>query len=307
METLRSCEAYDVTTDSWRIAPSLNVARAGARVVTIAGGKLAAVGGCDDVFGRAEMLASVEILKQGNSNWELLDTQLGCLATDRRLSTLADTANSDGALCGSGISGRPLPLSSKPFRLATARRSTVVSPFGAPQETKVEEEQGVTAEKRRPSPLCQVCQQLESRYRCPACEIRSCSAACVQAHKSQSGCTGKRPRTERVAPLNAFTDNVLLRDFGLLEEVDAAVDRADRDLRIRDEDCAEHAGNVDNRARAKARRKAAQSRATFAGGRAVRGVRRDRSGSSRDCEAEPATRSYPQRTLAPPIKHPAGL
>ena len=29
---------------------------------------------------------------------------------------------------------------------------------------------------------------------------------------------------------------VLLRDFGLLEEVDAAVDRADRDLRIRDED-----------------------------------------------------------------------
>lgn len=29
-----------------------------------------------------------------------------------------------------------------------------------------------------------------------------------QAHKQQSGCTGKRPRTERVAPLNAFTDNV---------------------------------------------------------------------------------------------------
>ncbi len=111
---------------------------------------------------------------------------------------------------------------------------------------------------------------------------------CSQAHKQQSGCTGKRPRTERVAPLNAFTDHVralaiegfrkiqiaydsiyyhifiyildcsstlklssdldtclredkslhqvLLRDFGLLEEVDAAVDRADRDLRIRDED-----------------------------------------------------------------------
>lgn len=77
METLRSCEAYDVTTDQWRAAPSLNVARAGARVVTIVGGKLAAVGGCDDVFGRAEMLASVEILRQGSSNWELLDTQLG--------------------------------------------------------------------------------------------------------------------------------------------------------------------------------------------------------------------------------------
>eukprot|EP00438_Fugacium_kawagutii_P001117 Skav218108 [mRNA] locus=scaffold759:96608:109183:- [translate_table: standard] len=32
------------------------------------------------------------------------------------------------------------------------------------------------------------------------------------------------------------TKGVLLRDFGLLEEVDAAVDRADRDVRIRDEE-----------------------------------------------------------------------
>eukprot|EP00435_Cladocopium_sp_Y103_P066598 s188_g28.t2 len=89
---------------------------------------------------------------------------------------------------------------------------------------------------RKLRPTCEVCEKVESRYRCPACEIRSCSAACVQAHKQESGCTGKRPRTERVAPLNAFTDGVLLRDFGLLEEVDAAVDRADRDLRIRDEE-----------------------------------------------------------------------
>ena len=69
-------EAYDVTLDEWHAAPSLNVARAGARVVT-AGGKLAAVGGCDDVFGRAEMLASVEIMKLHSGHWELLDTQLG--------------------------------------------------------------------------------------------------------------------------------------------------------------------------------------------------------------------------------------
>ncbi|CAJ1333234.1 unnamed protein product [Effrenium voratum] len=77
METLRSCETYDVTTNEWRPAPTLNVARAGARVVAIAGGKLAAVGGCDDVFGRAEMLASVEILTQECGGWVLLDTQLG--------------------------------------------------------------------------------------------------------------------------------------------------------------------------------------------------------------------------------------
>mmetsp|Transcript_64489 Transcript_64489/g.151526 ORF Transcript_64489/g.151526 Transcript_64489/m.151526 type:complete len:332 (+) Transcript_64489:1-996(+) len=77
METLRSCEAYDSISDEWKAAPSLNVARAGARVVAIAGGKLAAVGGCDDVFGRAEMLASVEILNRGSDHWVLLDAQLG--------------------------------------------------------------------------------------------------------------------------------------------------------------------------------------------------------------------------------------
>ncbi|CAJ1374483.1 unnamed protein product [Effrenium voratum] len=88
-----------------------------------------------------------------------------------------------------------------------------------------------------PAPrLCEVCREKAVCYRCPACELRSCSAACVKVHKVQSGCTGKRPRTEQVAPLNAFTDNVLLRDFGLLEEVDAAVDRAERDLRIREEE-----------------------------------------------------------------------
>ena len=87
--------------------------------------------------------------------------------------------------------------------------------------------------------------------------VRDVQVQIGQAHKVQSGCTGKRPRTEHVAPLNAFTDNagalneplgtsleleiftcqVLLRDFRLLEEVDAAVDRADRDVRIREEDC----------------------------------------------------------------------
>ncbi|CAE8606782.1 unnamed protein product, partial [Polarella glacialis] len=75
METLRTCEVYDPSADTWSPAASLNVARAGARLVAIAGGQLAAVGGCDDVFGRAEMLASVEIFGEGGS-WALLDTQL---------------------------------------------------------------------------------------------------------------------------------------------------------------------------------------------------------------------------------------
>jgi len=93
-----------------------------------------------------------------------------------------------------------------------------------------------TLSSRSPSALCAVCNKELPKYRCPACDIRSCSADCVKEHKVQTGCTGKRARTKHVAPLNSFTDDVLLRDFGLLEEVDAAVDRANRDLRIRDEE-----------------------------------------------------------------------
>mmetsp|Transcript_1654 Transcript_1654/g.3964 ORF Transcript_1654/g.3964 Transcript_1654/m.3964 type:complete len:391 (+) Transcript_1654:47-1219(+) len=92
-------------------------------------------------------------------------------------------------------------------------------------------------EASRPAgPSCEVCHKLAAKYRCPACDLRSCCLDCVQAHKQHTGCSGKRARTKRVAPLNSFTDEILLRDYGLLEDVDAAVDRANRDLRIRDEE-----------------------------------------------------------------------
>jgi len=42
-------------------------------------------------------------------------------------------------------------------------------------------------------PLCGACGERPSKYRCPACGVRTCSAACVRAHKEASGCTGERP------------------------------------------------------------------------------------------------------------------
>jgi len=76
METLRSCEVYDPEADTWSECAGLHVARAGARIVVVADNLLAAVGGCDDVFGRAEMLASVELFDLGTARWNLLDAQL---------------------------------------------------------------------------------------------------------------------------------------------------------------------------------------------------------------------------------------
>jgi len=76
METLRSCEVFDPDEGTWSLSADLNVARAGARVVALGEHHLAVVGGCDDVFGRAELLQSVELLDVRGGAWALLGPQL---------------------------------------------------------------------------------------------------------------------------------------------------------------------------------------------------------------------------------------
>ncbi|KAL3231080.1 Box C/D snoRNA protein 1 [Nakaseomyces bracarensis] len=39
--------------------------------------------------------------------------------------------------------------------------------------------------------VCEVCQQVESRYKCPRCGKRSCSLDCSKRHKVESGCSGQ--------------------------------------------------------------------------------------------------------------------
>lgn len=66
--------------------------------------------------------------------------------------------------------------------------------------------------------LCEECKKTEWKYKCPRCELRSCGLACVKAHKTRTGCSGKRDRTAFV-PLAGFCDNVLVSDYNLLEEM----------------------------------------------------------------------------------------
>jgi len=76
METLRCCEVYDPQSDRWSPAASLQVARSGSRVVALGSRYMAAVGGCDDVFGRAETQPTVELYDSYAGHWTLLDAQL---------------------------------------------------------------------------------------------------------------------------------------------------------------------------------------------------------------------------------------
>lgn len=94
METLRCCEVYTPKScnsmaipaageGKWRPIAPLQVPRSGSRVVALeptacepAGRYLAAVGGCDDIFGRAETQPSVELFDSMVGHWFLLPRHL---------------------------------------------------------------------------------------------------------------------------------------------------------------------------------------------------------------------------------------
>ena len=73
--------------------------------------------------------------------------------------------------------------------------------------------------------ICQVCKEKTSKYRCPACNVRSCSLLCVTTHKKSTNCAGKRRRVTPTTytPANQLTPDVLLDDQLLLDEAAAKI------------------------------------------------------------------------------------
>ena len=103
--------------------------------------------------------------------------------------------------------------------------AAVISSMAAVEESlsadiNVEEEAGPSAVVE--TPLCQMCLLAPSKYKCPRCDMRTCSLACVNTHKEpkegRTGCNGKRDRLKYVS-LAEFDDRTLLSDYQLLEEV----------------------------------------------------------------------------------------
>jgi len=77
METLGCCEVYDPVANTWTAGAPLQIARSGFRIVALDGDRyLAAVGGCDNVFGRAETQPTVELFDGLTGYWSLLERRL---------------------------------------------------------------------------------------------------------------------------------------------------------------------------------------------------------------------------------------
>jgi len=76
MVTLRCCEVYSPEENRWTLSGSLQIARSGSRVVALGSSHLAAIGGCDDVFGRAETQPTVELFDILTRQWSVLEPRL---------------------------------------------------------------------------------------------------------------------------------------------------------------------------------------------------------------------------------------
>lgn len=65
--------------------------------------------------------------------------------------------------------------------------------------------------------LCFVCHANESKYRCPACGVRTCSNICVNRHKNQTECTGVVDQTKFIPKKELLKDQTYLnRDYNFL-------------------------------------------------------------------------------------------
>ncbi|RMZ94757.1 box C D snoRNA 1 isoform X2 [Brachionus plicatilis] len=74
---------------------------------------------------------------------------------------------------------------------------------------------------------CELCHNVKSKYKCPACGIKTCSLECCRTHKENTGCTGQRDKTKFVSK-EEFSENILINDYRFLEEQSRIIDAYQR-------------------------------------------------------------------------------
>lgn len=78
---------------------------------------------------------------------------------------------------------------------------------------------------------CAICAEsgknVPSKYKCPACEIATCSLSCVKKHKSDSNCSGVRNPSKYISKTE-YDENIFMNDYTLLEDTACQIRRASR-------------------------------------------------------------------------------
>lgn len=80
---------------------------------------------------------------------------------------------------------------------------------------------------------CEICVVEEGKYCCPGCGRRTCSVKCVREHKIKFGCSGLRPvptAPERYVGGAKYNEEMFVKDYAFLEEVNAYADQTERKI-----------------------------------------------------------------------------
>jgi hypothetical protein len=76
--------------------------------------------------------------------------------------------------------------------------------------------------------LCGICHTREPKYKCPRCNAKTCSLACVSKHKKWSSCSGERDPTVFVPPSKLRTDAGIDHDYNFLTKIERKVEQAEK-------------------------------------------------------------------------------
>jgi len=154
METLRSCEVFE--DGRWQECAPLQVPRSGSRVVALGERYLAAVGGCEDPFGRISIQSSVEIYDSEARSWSLLDTQL---AIPRTCASVAAIDDSRILVAGGRSSGQRGGATVEVFTTPLAKGQ---------QATPSSKDNDVCSEEKEEGNFCGLVDCLDGRMGCQA-------------------------------------------------------------------------------------------------------------------------------------------
>ena len=95
--------------------------------------------------------------------------------------------------------------------------------------------------KREKEELCMLCKQNVFKYTCPRCFYKTCSVACVKAHKAKFNCNGQRDKFKKVSSQQDYNEKCFYRDINYMKL--ARYDELDKQISDL-KDCVEHIKNA---------------------------------------------------------------
>ena len=80
---------------------------------------------------------------------------------------------------------------------------------------------------------CTICMKEEHKYKCPRCDLLTCSLACSKEHKQKFNCSGLRDHVSSLrVKMQDFTLGTMRKDLRFIDEAIAVSNKSKKDLGV---------------------------------------------------------------------------